>query len=185
MDGIEIEKKYKITEEIYNEIIKFFDTEKIDASFEYQNDTYFSPLHFPFLGGEIDNECLRLRVINKKNILSYKKFIEATDKSPSHCIEHEMEVNDVCNLKLILKDLRIEEVFTLKKKRINYFYKNIEVSLDKVDNLGYFIELEIKNKSNTSEALKEMEILTKKFNISENLRNYEGYSYMLYKVESR
>jgi hypothetical protein len=29
---------------------------------EKQNDIYLSPLHFPFFGGEIDNECLRIRV---------------------------------------------------------------------------------------------------------------------------
>ncbi len=77
-----------------------------------QNDIYFSPLHFPFLGGEIDNECLRLRILETKNILSYKKFIPPTDNEPAHCIEHELEIHDPETLKLILNDLRIKEEFT-------------------------------------------------------------------------
>lgn len=79
MNNIEIEKKYKITNEIYDEIIKYFKIQNINEKLEKQNDIYFSPIHFPFLGGEIDNECLRLRILEDKNILSYKSlFLRCT-----------------------------------------------------------------------------------------------------------
>lgn len=90
---------------------------------EKQNDIYFSPIHFPFLGGEIDNECLRIRVLEDKNILSYKKYIPATSKDPSHCIEHELEIKDIEKMKFILEDLRISEVFTLKRIENLFFIK--------------------------------------------------------------
>lgn len=179
MKNLEIEQKYKINESIYNEIAKFIEVYNVNT--QLQNDIYFSPIHFPFFGGKIDNECLRVRIIGNKNILGYKKFIPATDKDPAHCIEHELEIEDIETLKKILKDLRIIEVFTLKKERKSIIYKdNIEISLDKVDNLGYFIELEIINNANIPEALKEIDNFLKQFNIDENMRNFDGYAYLLF-----
>lgn len=166
--------------------MKYIKSENINPNIELQNDTYFSPLHFPFLGGKIDNECLRLRILENKNILSYKKFVKETDSSFAHCIEHEMEITDIEKLKLILNDLRIKEEFTLRKERKSFIYKNtIEIALDKVDKLGYFIELEIKDQTSIKDSLKNMNEFITKFNITESMRNYEGYSYMLYNIENK
>lgn len=181
MENIEIERKYKITEDIYNDILDFLSKNNIDINIEKQNDIYFSPLNFPFFGGEIDNECLRIRVLDDKNILSYKKFITATEDRETHCIEDEVEINDIDKFKTILKDLRIEEVFTLKKERRKAIYKNVlEIALDKVDSLGFFIELEIIDTNNIEKALDIMNEFINKFGISNNMRNFDGYSYLLY-----
>lgn len=181
MNNIEIEMKYKITKEIYEAIIEYFKLINISSKEEKQNDIYFSPIHFPFLGGKIDNECLRIRVIDERNILSYKKFVPATIDEPAHCIEHELEITDIEKIKLILNDLRIKEEFILKKERKSYIYKNnIEISLDKVDNLGFFIELEIINQENIDDSIDEINKFIKRFKITDDMRNYEGYSYMLF-----
>lgn len=186
MNNIEIEMKYKITKKIYDEIIEYFKIENIKAEVEKQNDIYFSPIHFPFLGGEIDNECLRLRILENKNILSYKRFIPPTNNEPDHCIEHELEISDTEKLKLILKDLRIKEEFTLKKERKIFIYKNnIEISLDIIDHLGYFIELEIIKHENINEAVNEINGFIKKFKITESMRNYDGYSYLLFNEKNK
>ena len=186
MNNIEIEMKYKITKKIYDEIIEYFKIENIKAEVEKQNDIYFSPIHFPFLGGEIDNECLRLRILENKNILSYKRFIPPTNNEPAHCIEHELEISDTEKLKLILKDLRIKEEFTLKKERKIFIYKNnIEISLDIIDHLGYFIELEIIKHENINEAVNNINGFIKKFKITESMRNYDGYSYLLFNEKNK
>ena len=181
MENIEIERKYKITEEIYDDILDFLSKNNIGMKIEKQNDIYFSPLHFPFFGGEIDNECLRIRVLDDKNILSYKMFIPATDNREAHCIEDEVEINDIDKVKTILNDLRIEEAFTLKKERRKIIYKDIiEIALDKVDNLGFFIELEIINTDNLDKTLDIMNEFIDKFGITDDMRNFDGYSYLLY-----
>lgn len=181
MENIEIERKYKITEEIYDDILDFLSKNNIEMKIEKQNDIYFSPLHFPFFGGEIDNECLRIRVLDDKNILSYKRFIPATDNREAHCIEDEVEINDIDKFKTILNDLRVEETFTLKKERRKVLYKNVlEIALDKVDNLGFFIELEIIDTNNIEKALDVMNEFTNKFSITNDMRNFDGYSYLLY-----
>lgn len=184
--NIEIEMKYRITKEIYDKIIDRFKKENIKPKVESQNDIYFSPIHFPFLGGEIDNECLRLRILENKNILSYKKFIPSTNEEPAHCIEHELEIFDPEKLKLILNDLRIKEEFTLKKERKKFIYKrNIEISLDMVDSLGYFIELEIINHENVKESINDINEFTKEFQITESMRNFDGYSYLLFNEKNK
>lgn len=180
MNNIEIERKYRITEKIYNEIIKDLTLTSKDKEIEFQNDIYFTPIHFPFFGGKIDNECLRLRILADRNILSYKKFIPASSSEPAHCIEHEIAIEDIDKIKLILNDLRIEEAFTLKKERIKFKKNNVEICLDKVKDLGYFIELEIINQDNLSETIKELNNIIKRFNITEEMRNYDGYSYLLW-----
>ncbi len=185
MSNIEIEMKYRITKEIYDNIFEYFNKEKVESKVEKQNDIYFSPIHFPFLGGEIDNECLRLRVLDSKNILSYKKFVSAIGDEPAHCIEHELEISDIEKLKLILNDLRIKEEFTLKKERRSFIYNNIEISLDMVDNLGYFVELEIINQENINRSLEVMNKLVKRFRITEEMRNYDGYSYLLFNEKNK
>ncbi|MDE6142073.1 MAG: class IV adenylate cyclase [Bacilli bacterium] len=184
MSNIEIERKYRINKEIFDKIQKYFDDKKIVGKVEKQNDVYFSPSHFPFFGGNIDNEALRIRILDNKNILSYKKFYYATEDAPAHSDEHEIEIDDIDKMKLILKDLRINEAFTLKKERTIYLYDGIEVSLDIVENLGYFVELEIKNQDDIGYASKVMQILIESFSITEDMRNYEGYSYLLFNANN-
>jgi len=40
-----------------------------------QQDIYFSPFLCPFFGGDINNEALRIRVLDEKNILNYKNLL--------------------------------------------------------------------------------------------------------------
>lgn len=180
MSNIEIERKYKISEKIFDKIKKYFEDKDIVEKIEKQNDIYFSPEHFPFFGGSIDNEALRIRILDDKNVLSYKKFYYATEEAPAHCDEHEMEIDDIDKMKMIFRDLRIKEAFTLKKERLIYLYNGIEVSLDIVDNLGYFVELEIKNQDDINGSSEVMNELIKIFGVTEDMRNYEGYSYLLF-----
>lgn len=91
-----------------------------------------------------------------------------------------MVIEDVEKMKLILKDLRINEAFTLKKTRKNYIYENIEIALDEVEDLGYFIEFELLDSSNLDKSSKIMDELLKEFKITEDMRNYDGYAYLLF-----
>lgn len=181
MKNIEIEAKYKIDEKKYEEILDFLMKKEFKCKEERQHDIYFSPQHFPFLGGQIDNECLRIRVLDTKNILSYKKFVDKTEDKNSYCIEHEIEIEDIDTLTKILNDLRIDKTITIKKERKSFYIDDLlEVSLDDVDGLGKFVELEIKNEGKLSQGLNTIKELTEKFMLSEDMRDYEGYSYLLY-----
>jgi len=93
-----------------------------------------------------------------------------------------MEIGNISMFKQILKDLRIEEVFTLIKKRKKYIINSVlEVSLDKVEDLGYFIEMEvIDSEKNLDKAIEIRDMLVKEFDLREEMRSYKGYGYMLF-----
>lgn len=181
MKNIEIEAKYIIDDKIYKGIFDYLNDKSYKMEEERQHDIYFSPIHFPFLGGKIDNECLRIRILDNKNILSYKKFVAKTDDKNSYCIEHEIEVEDIEGLTNILQDLRIEKTITIKKTRKKFNIENmVEVSLDEVEDLGKFVEIEIKDENKIEQAMAFMNDVINKFNLTDDMRDYEGYSYLLY-----
>ena len=184
MKNIEIEAKYIIDESLYRKIEDYFSSNGYTYKEENQHDIYFSPEYIPFFGGEINNEALRIRVLEDKNILNYKKFIENTDERDAYNIEHEMEIQDVEMFKQILKDLRIEEAFTLIKNRKKYIIdEKIEVALDNVVDLGYFIEIEIiSSESELDGAIALRDKLISEFKLTEDKRSYKGYGYMLYEL---
>ena len=62
-----------------------------------------------------------------------------------YCDEYEVEVDDDKNLDKIFQILGLEKIGIVNKVRNTYFYlKKYEVALYYVDNLGYFIEIEVK-----------------------------------------
>ena len=61
-----------------------------------------------------------------------------------YCDEYEVEIDDDKNLDKIFQILGLEKIAIVNKVRNTYFYLNkYEVALDYVDNLGYFIEIEV------------------------------------------
>ena len=184
MKNIEIEAKYKIDEKTILEIGKYFEDNGYDYKEENQHDIYFSPTYVPFFGGDINNEALRIRVLGDKNILNYKKFIDKTETTEAYNIEHEMEIQDVEMFKQILNDVRIEEAFTLIKRRKKYILDGkLEVALDDVKDLGYFIEIEIISSEGELESAIELrDKIVKEFDLKEEMRSYKGYGYMLYEL---
>lgn len=75
-----------------------------------------------------------------ENNLNYKNWYD------HYCDEYEVEVDDSINLKKIFKVLGLEEIAYVDKIRRIYKYKDkYEISLDIVKELGYFVEIEIKN----------------------------------------
>lgn len=119
--------------------------------------------------------------MNDKYILGYKKFI----KEENYCIEHELEIDNIDKMKSILADLRIDEAFTLKKKRLTFYLNDyIEVDLDLVENLGFFVELEIKNNGDIAECKKSINDFLNRFKIDESMRNTDGYAYLLFNMNN-
>jgi len=69
-----------------------------------------------------------------------------------------------------------------KKQRDSYIYKNIfEISLDKVEELGYFVEIEIYDKNiPIKEANQLLLNFIKEIGLDITKRNLKGYSYLMY-----
>lgn len=109
------------------------------------------------------------------NILTYKGPKQG-DKGKIR-VEHETVCHsqqEADNLKKIIHFLGYSQTLEVRKKRTFYYLSkdNIEITLDNVDGLGYFIELEIKS-TQMKAALAKIENFAKKLGLSnEERRSY-------------
>lgn len=170
---VETEIKIKITEEEYNTLN---DMMKRDASFikdNQQKDTYYNFVHRSFLKEDIISEWLRIGERSGKIILNYKHWYDV------HCDEYEVELDNKENMEKILKILGLEQIAVVDKFRKTYLYqKKYEVALDKVEKLGYFIEIEVK-KYDSSILMEYDKLLklAKQFNLNLDNIDKRGYPY--------
>jgi len=127
---------------------------------KHQVDLYLSPPHKSFF-----NTCYYLRVrqdlINKTASFDYHILKSSGQYSVSK--ETEVEVKNGKVLLKILKELDFTEICVIDKKREVFQYQDFEIVLDKVKNLGNFIEVELKGSFRNREKHKNriIEILDK------------------------
>ena len=181
-DSIEIEIKLEIEQKQYNSLFNYFLKENNKHTNKKQHDIYFSPRNPTFFGEDIDDECIRIRVEGNKYILCYKKIYFGKDENDIHIAEYETEVSNLEATINILKGVRINKVCDLIKNRDSFIYKNLfEISLDKVKDLGYFIEIEVYDKNiPINEANQLLLNFIKELNLDITRRNLKGYSYLMY-----
>lgn len=81
---------------------------------------------------------LRLRNQHGKYLLTLKK----SELNETESIEHETEVSNPEEVKLLLGELGFKEAVRINKKRQKAKYKDFEICVDEVAELGSYIELE-------------------------------------------
>ena len=92
-----------------------------------------NPFPLPF-----EIPILRVRKSNDQYFFTLK----ISQSSRQDCIEKEMKIVEGEKMMEILKLIKYKEFALVDKKRIKTKYKGIEIVLDKVKNLGEFIEAE-------------------------------------------
>jgi len=110
----------------------------------FQKDTYYVPLHRDFLEYEYPYEWLRLRETDKGVKLTYKHFYPENVKKTDYCDEFQSEIENGEAMKKIFENLDYKEIIVVEKNRDIWEYKDVEISIDNVKELGYYIELEAK-----------------------------------------
>ena len=149
---LELEMKAKIdtyTRGRINQILRRaeFIEEKIEE------DIYFSS---PIKDFKETDEALRVRYSNNKVILTYKG--PKLDKVSKSREEYEAFVSG--EIEQILQKLGYKEVLKVKKKRKVYRYKEYIISIDEVEYLGEYLEVELK-----SDNLRDVEKIESLFNL--------------------
>ncbi len=86
------------------------------------------------------DEALRLRKDTKGRITYKGPKIDRFTKTRE---EIEMDIDDMDKMALILLRLGFRQVAKVSKKRKEYLLDGVTVSLDSVDGLGDFVELEV------------------------------------------
>jgi adenylate cyclase class 2 len=102
-----------------------------------ESDIYFNHPSRNF--GETD-EALRLRTVDDKCRITYKG--PKVSKTTKARIEHETEAGDFESMKKILLSLGFTESGSVEKERHIFSFRDMEVSIDHVDGLGTFVEIE-------------------------------------------
>ncbi len=139
-DNIEMEIKVKLTKEEYENLNKMMNSIGSFLLQSNQQDIYYQS---DFLSKD-NNKLIRLRQSGNKNILTYKTY-----NNNMYCEEYEVEIDNSKNLMIIFEAIGLKKSIEVKKKRMIYYYKDkYEVSLDKVDTLGYYMEIEVKGTIN-------------------------------------
>lgn len=140
---IEIEKKYKLTEEEYNLLCKYFyESEEFDNVDSYtERNIILSKNDFS------KDEVLRLRIFkndgfNRPSILTHKKPITNLN-GIKKMQELNVTVDNSITMMEILRALNYLPSLIYIKNRIDWYlsHKELTISLDKLS-FGYYIEVE-------------------------------------------
>lgn len=134
--SIETEKKYRLSKEQFEEVLaslKDLEAKFIGEDFEV-NELYG--------GGILEKEkaLLRMRKINDKTILTYKKNINNHLGIKQHT-EHETEVSNAIATEEIIKSLGFQLGMVYEKRRQTWHLQNVEIVLDELP-FGLFMEIE-------------------------------------------
>lgn len=131
-------------------------------------DTYFNHPERDFAKTD---EAFRLRKQNDKNKITYKG--PKLSKKAKTRFESETSFEDYESMKVILEKLSFRETGVVEKNRTIYQYNGIDICIDRVKNVGDFVELEKMGEDKES-IEKELFELASQLNLSK----FETKSYL-------
>ena len=134
---IEVEVKAKI--DSFKEMEeKLENIGAVKSKTEFQEDIYFAS---PIVDFAQTDEALRIRTTNNDTFITYKGP-KLNDKAKTR-EEVEMTIENAEKAKDIFEEIGFREVRTVRKNRQYYTYENFEISLDDVEGLNPYMEIEI------------------------------------------
>jgi len=148
----------------------------------HQIDEYFSPNKPKFIEFRPVREWLRLRNSNGIYSVNYKNYHYDKDGKSIYCDEYETKLEDIDKINKIFKALNYDLLVVVDKIRKVWNYKDYDISIDSVKDLGNFVEIEYigeDDKINPKEATKEMVDFLKNIGCGKIKRNYVGYPFQL------
>ncbi len=180
MNDIEIE--IQVIVENIKPLIDFLEENAEFKSEKHQIDEYFSPTHRNFIGVRPVNEWLRIRDSDGKYSINYKNWHRDKDGKSHHCDEYETKIEDFAQLKKILEVLNFKPLVNVDKIRKIWEYKDYEIAVDSVKELGDFVEIEYigkEEKVDPKKITEEMVNFLKSVGCGRIKRNYVGYPFQL------
>ena len=138
----EIEILVKVNEDIdkVNEVLSSF---KYVGTKSFFDEYYYDPNNDE-LKPDSNNRltrCLRLRTVEDTYTITYKKDVFDDDKW-LYSDEYETKVDSIINMRLILDNLRFKKLLEIKSTKTIYQADKYEITIEEVDNLGLFMEVE-------------------------------------------
>lgn len=142
-NNVEVEIKIPLSKKEFLRIKSYLKKSSRFVKSSEHKDHYYTPNHQSFLKKKYPYEWLTIRQRDGKTLFNYKHWYPENTKYTTHCDEYETEVNDAKSLANILKALSFRKFISVEKRRLVFRYKNrMEIALDEVRGLGYFVEIE-------------------------------------------
>lgn len=141
--NIEIELKFQL---LNRQEVEHFLSANAEFKYEsFQHDIYYNAPHRDFLENKQNiSEWLRIRIEKDKAQINYKDWQPHENSIKTHCIEYETNVDSYDQLRLILDALNFQKLIDVKKTRRAWIYMDAEISIDSVEELGEYLEVEYK-----------------------------------------
>ena len=168
MSHIEREIKIKLISPKLEELERLISSKYQFSDEEHQVDIYYNS---PIRDFRKSDEALRIRIVNGEIEFTYKGPKQSSQSKSRE--EITVKINNFEAMDLILQRLGFIKVLKLEKIRKNYKVNNFIISLDRVTNLGDFIEIEGIN-VNEKELITFVDNFLKQFNIigEKTLKSY-------------
>jgi predicted adenylyl cyclase CyaB len=182
MAKIEIEYKYPLLNS--DAVVKFLDK---NAELKYQShqiDTYYDSESVGYYkdlenGRRIDY-WLRVREEGDKASINFKDW--SISDNDGFCTELESAVAEPADVKGIVERMGFAPAAVVDKKRRAYAYKDVEIAVDTVADLGSFIEVEYYGESDDmKQAQKLLEQVLSEIGADLGAEDKVGYPYHLIK----
>jgi len=143
-----------------------------------QVDLIYSEIDWDFGQFTTGRNIVRIRQQSGRTLLTLKRAMTNDQDS----LEHELAIADPQEMARILKLMGYQLRVKLKKYRQKARYKNIEICLDEVDQLGSFIELERLADDHAEAAKIQTELFTflKTLGIKDEEREKRGYDTLMW-----
>ncbi|MBB6207633.1 class IV adenylate cyclase [Borreliella lanei] len=167
----EIESKAFIPPKELKRIIKLANKKFKFIKEEIKTDIYYSN----------QKKIIRIRKLNNlEKIVTFKKKI--LDKNTTIEINKEIEfkIDSINNFLILIKELKFKKLYKKIKKSLIYQTNNLNVEINEIKNLGFFLEIEkiINNQNDIDLAKKEIDNIINQFGLKENLET-RPYSELL------
>ena len=149
MDNIEIEMRIQL--ERPDVFLRWLKESAEPKNSSNQTDFYFEPQDKPFIYIDSDgyknaDKWLRVR-IGDKNEICYKRWYRDKNSHKSlYADEIEVAIENGKKIIEILKNSGFRQIAVVKKHRESWDYKDFRFDCDKVEDLGFFVEIEFKGK---------------------------------------
>ncbi|MFH0978380.1 MAG: class IV adenylate cyclase [Candidatus Woesearchaeota archaeon] len=180
-NNTEVEVKVQIDAQIAAKLKARLKEIAIFGKIAKQKDEYYTPAHRSFVEPEYPFEWLSIRQRGEITILNYKHFHPENAQVHTHCEEYETEVANPEQLRKIFISLDVKKLVTIEKERETYLYKDeFEVAIDKVKELGFYVEIEAKKDfGSVSAARKKIGEFAKSIELDISSPDLRGYPYLL------
>ncbi len=177
-----IEIEIQVNVENPKPLLEFLKANGVFQSEKHQLDEYFSPAHKDFLAVRPVAQWLRLRDASGKYSINYKNWHFDKKGKSYYCDEFETKLDGIEQAREILMALNLKSIVTVDKLRKTWMFKDYEVAIDSVKNLGNFVEIEYMGKDEKADAkniTREMIDFLKKVGVGKITRNYVGYPFLM------